>query len=85
MSFQFNLCSSLEKYSVLVKMTIRSSIFFFNLEVSCARFSLIVARLRLPGEACLHKYIYLLENYSDVYICSEFKHSAFFLIWVVEK
>lgn len=81
MSLQFNLCSSLEKYSGLVKMTITNSLVFLasKLGLSCVTFGLIVARFQFPGEPCLHGYIYLLEDYSGVCICSEFKHTFFFL------
>lgn len=49
-----------------------------KLGLSHVRFSLIVARFQFPREPCLHRYIYLLEDYSGVCICSEFKHTAFF-------
>lgn len=49
-----------------------------KLGLSCATFGLIVARFQFPGEPCLHGYIYLLEDYSGVCICSEFKHTFFF-------
>lgn len=74
-----------KKCSGLVKMSITNSLFFFfffltlKLGLSRAGFSLIVARFQFPGEPCLHRYIYLLEDYSGVCIRSEFKHTVFFL------
>lgn len=64
----------------LLKITVANSL-LIDLEFrsqSCVRFCLIVARFHFPGEPCLHRYIYHLEDYSGVCICSEFKHTVFF-------